>query len=102
MEKRAKSQSQIETTKSSPIPKRDKTHFDKIIEQELFDIKENNYKKAIKMLEHEFRDKINEFQDKVDKNFKPKIDPSKSMPPPMPRSYSSVCLSNEKRIEKGL
>ena len=53
------------------------------------------------MLEHEFRDKIQEFQNKVDKLYVPKVDPEKAFVPPT-RAYSSLCLSKEERYEKGL
>ena len=39
---------------------------------------------------------------KIDKNFKPKIDPNKKIEIPMPRSFSSVSLTKQERQEKGL
>lgn len=55
----------------------------------------------MKVRQHNFKQKIEQFQQKVLQEYKPVVDPAKRITV-VPRSYSSVSLSNELRNEKGL
>ena len=55
----------------------------------------------MKVKENEYKEKIMKYQEKVSKEFKPKADPSLVIPI-IARNYSSVTLTSQERMEKGL
>lgn len=83
------------------LPKREKTYYDRLVEEELFELKERNYQQIMKVRQHQFKEKIEQFQQKVKEEHRPVVDPAKRITV-VPRSYSSVSLTKEERFEKGL
>jgi hypothetical protein len=67
----------------------------------LFEQKERNYEQIMKVRQHRFKEKIERFQQKVQEEHRPVVDPAKRITV-VPRSYSSVSLTKEERFEKGL
>lgn len=53
-------------------------------------------------MQHEFREKVAQFQVKVQREHKPIADPSKVKSILIPRAYSSTELTKEERFERGL